>query len=294
MYLLPLSFFLGYSLTAYDVFTYQTNSLNYEAIDKNSNIYAGVETYFLNRFKGTFAYTSFHKSGTIYSPLITTGGTLNFRQNQVYANLSASFFPGWEISVFSHNAFYNTAVTRGMPGNVNILNKTITESLWGAGISKNLWKIRMGANISFSNFSYSKQIRGEGYFTWLPAGNMNLYLTSGFMNQNDNKWGATYQVSQEIGLKIFKSMWLESGLIKGNSFLYGRNQGSMINNSYLIPETTIYGNVIILPGRHLKLTLMPFYSENQGYSWDLNAFTRTNKIKINSFGGLIKLTYKYR
>jgi hypothetical protein len=290
----PTEFFFGFSGGAYDVVTYQTNSLNYEAVKSNSAINAGVEAYFLKRFKGTLAYSSFHKSGTRYSPLITSGENLNFNQNQVYAKISGSLFPGWEFSVFSHTVFYNEAVTQGMPGNRIIISQQITESLGGIGISKNLWKIHTGANISFSNFSNSNQIRGEGYFTLLPSGNLNLYLTSGLMSQRDKIWGGTYQVSQEIGLKIFKSLWLEAGLINGNSFLYGRNQGSMLNNSFQIPVTTIYSNLIILPGRHLNITITPYYSENNIYSWDLTAYSRTNKLIINSFGGLIKFTYKYR
>ena len=287
-------FFLGSSGIDYDVVTYPTNNLNYEAVKNNSSIYAGVETYFLNRFRGTFAYTNFHKSGTKYSPSSPTGEALNFTQNQFYTKISGYLFPGWEFTGFGHVASYSESVTRGMPGNRIQANQVITEYLGGVGLSKNLWKIHTGANISFSNFSNSNQVRGEGYFTWLPSGNLNLYLTSGWMGQSDNNWEATYQVSQEIGLKIFKSLWLESGLVKGNSFLYARNLGSMINNSFQIPAMTIYTNLIVLAGRHLKFSIMPFYSDNNIYSWDLTTYSRTNKLIINSFGGLIKLTYKHR
>jgi hypothetical protein len=290
----PAEFFMGTSGTLYDVFNYQSNSLDYEAIKSNLSVYAGVESYFLKRFKGTLTYTNFHKSGTQYSPVNTSGKDLNFIQNQLYGKISASFFPGWEVSGFSHVAYYNESVTKGFPGNRFSVNQITTEYLLGIGGTKNLWKIRAGANVSLSNFGYSTQIRGEGYFTWLPAGNLNLYLTSGWMGQSDNNWGGTYQVSGEIGLKIFKSLWLESGLVKGNSFLYARNLGSMINNSFQIPATTIYSNLIILPGKRFNLTITPFYSENNIYSWDLFAYSRTNKLIINSFGGLVKLTYKYR
>jgi hypothetical protein len=287
-------FFLGSSGTAYDVINYQSNSLDYEAVKSSLSVYAGVESYFLKRYKGTLSYTNFQKSGTQYSPLNTSGKDLNFMQNQFYGKISACFFPGWEVSGFSNVVFYNESVTKGFLGNRFTVNQITTEYLLGIGGSKNLWKIRAGANVSFSNFGNSTQIRGEGYFIWLPAGNLNLYLTSGWLGQSDNNWGGTYQVSEEIGLKIFKSLWLESGLVKGNSFLYASYFGSMINNSFQIPATTIYSNLIFLAGRHIKLTITPFYSENNIYSWDLIAYSRTNKLTINSFGGLVKLTYKFR
>jgi hypothetical protein len=287
-------FSLGSSGAVYDVVTYQTNNLNYEAVSNNFGVYAGVETYFLNRFKATFAYTNFNKSGTEYSPVSTTGEGLNFTQNQFYSKISVYLFPGWEFSLFGQAVFFSEATVIGQMGNRRSVNQNYSEYLGGGGIAKNLWRIRAGLNASISNFSNSRQIRGEGYFTWLPTGNMNLYLTSGWMGQNDIYWGGTYQVSQEVGLKIFKSFWLESGLIKGNSFLYTRNFGSMINNSFQIPVTTIYTNLIVLVGKHLKFSIMPFYSENNIYSWDLTTYSRTNKLNINSFGGLVKLTYKYR
>jgi hypothetical protein len=287
-------FFLGSSGTTYDVINYLSNSLDYEAVKSSLSVYAGVESYFLKRYKGTLSYTNFRKSGTQYSPVNTSGRDLNFMQNQFYGKISACFFPGWEVSGFGNVVFYNESVTKGFLGNRFTVNQFTTEYLLGIGGSKNLWKIRVGANVSFSNFGNSTQIRGEGYFIWLPTGNLNLYLTSGWLGQSDNNWGGTYQVSEEIGLKIFKSLWLESGLVKGSSFLYASYFGSMINNSFQIPVTTIYSNLIILPGRHIKLTITPFYSENNIYSWDLIAYSRTNKLIINSFGGVVKLTYKFR
>jgi hypothetical protein len=215
-------------------------------------------------------------------------------QNQVYARLAYFIFPGWEFSGFSHIAFYKDAVALPQQGTGSSTDISMTEYVGGMGISKNGWRIRAGVNFSFSNFSNSNQIRGEGYLTYLPSGNLNLYFTSGGMYQFDKNWGPTYQINQEIGFKIFNSLWMESGIVLGNSFLYARNQGYIFNNSFQTPATTIYGSVIILPGKKFSLTLTPFYSENQIYSWDLNAYTRTNKVTLNSFGGAIKLIYKNR
>jgi hypothetical protein len=286
--------YVGSSVTGYDVFLYKSNNLYYESVKNSLSISAGFEGYFLNRFKGTIVYTNYRKSGTYYSASNTAGADLNFSQNQIYAKLTGYIFPGWEFSGFGHIAFYPDFLATIPAGNQNSATQRVTEYALGAGISKNGYKIRTGANFSLSNFGNSTQRRGEGFFTWLPSGNLNLYLTSGGMYQSDKYWGGTYQLIQEIGFKISRSLWFESGIVNGNSFLYCRNQGLMFSNSFQIPVTTIFSNIIIIPGKHFSLTITPFYTENRLYSWDLIAYTRANKLGINSFGGMIKLNYKFR
>jgi hypothetical protein len=280
----------GFSTSGYDVVLYETNNLNYEAIKSSLSINAGFESYFLSRFKGTFTYTNFRKSGTEYSASNPSGKGLKFTQNQIYAKLTGYVFPGWEISGFGHIAFFSEKIP---PARLNGSSTNIAtiEYTGGLGISKNGWKIRTGANFSFSNFSNSNQTRGEAYLTFLPFGNLRLYLTSGWMGQTDKNWGGTYQINEEIGLRVFKFLWLESGIVKGNSFLYARNQGYIMNNSFQIPATTMYSNIILMPGKKLCVTISPFFTRNNIYSWDLNSYQRTNKLIINSFGGAIKLTY---
>ncbi len=286
-------FYVGSSFSLNDVVLYSSNSLNYEAVKNSLGITAGGETFFLNRFKATYAFTNFRKSETVYSPSDPAGTDLNFVQNQIYTKLTGSVFPGWDFSAFGHIALYSDVIKVGAMGKKVSTNQQQTEYLGGVGISKNGWRIRGGANISFSNFGNSTQIRGEGYFTLLPSGNLNLYLTSGWMGQNDINWGGTYQVSQEVGFKILKSLWMENGVVIGNSFLYARNQGYMINNSFQIPALTIYSNLIILAWKHFNLSVTPYYSQTNVYSWDLSAYARTNKLTNNAFGGSIKLIFKH-
>jgi hypothetical protein len=275
--------FSGSSVSGNDVALYSFNNLNYEAVKSSLGFYAGVETFFSNRLRGTFAYTRYQKTGTVYSGSFPSGTKLDFTQNQVYFRLTRFLFPGWEISGFSHIAFYSDIITS--------YQKT-SEYLGGVGISKNGWKIRSGANLSISNFSYSNQVRGEGYITWLPSGNLNLYLTTGWMGQSDKNWNGTYQINQELGFRVLKFLWLETGIIRGNSFLYARNQGYIMHNSLQIPSTTIYGNIIMLAGRHFSISLTPFFTENLLFSWDFKTFRRTDKVNVNSFGGAIKIIYK--
>lgn len=286
--------FAGSTFSGSEVTLYETNNQYYEAVKSGLSFNAGIESYFSPTLKGTFAYTNYRKEGKIYSESDSLGSDLDFEQNQVYAKLTGYLFPGWEFSGFGHVSFYSTTntVLETQPARSSRYFVRKTEYISGVGISKNGWKIRAGANISLSNLGNSNQKRGEGYFTWLPFGNLNLYLTSGGMYQTDNNWGNTYQINQEIGFRVFNYLWMESGIIKGNAFLYGRDQGNMMNNSFQIPATTIYANLIILPGRHFSLTITPFFIQNEIYSWNLDEYTRSNKLFSNCIGGSIKLIYK--
>jgi hypothetical protein len=290
-----LSVFAGSSLLGNDVFLPESKPVSYEfeSINTSLSINAGVEAYFLSRLKATLVYTNLRKNGIVYPANDVTGKDFNFIQNQIYARLGGYFLPGWEVSVFTHLAFFtvNNSQARRAPGVTTSTTKT--EYVSGIGLSKNGWKIRTGANISFSNLSNSKQIRCEGNITFLPYGNLNFYLTSGAMLQADNNWGNTYQVNGEAGLNIWKFLWLESGIIIGNSFLYSRNQGYLLNNSFMIPGKTVYCN-FILPTKKISVDVTPFYSQNQNYSWNLTDFTRTGRLDPNSFGVSVKLTYNIR
>jgi hypothetical protein len=286
--------FAGSSVSGSDVFTYTSNSLFYEAVKSNLSITAGLETYFSNRVRGTFSFTNFRKSGTEYSPSNPTGITLNYSQNQVYGKLSVTPIQGWELSFFGNLLFYSNTVPVLRQGNTVLQNLNYTEYTGGLGIIKNGWKIRTGGSFSLSNFSNSIQTRGEGFLTYLPSGNLNLYFTTGGMYQFDQTWGGTYQVNGDVGIKISKSLWFETGISRGNSFLYSRNMGSNVNNSLLTPATSVYGNLIILAAKRLSINLTPYYVRNETYSWDLTANSRTDKLTPDSFGGSIKLIYKIK
>ncbi len=278
-------FYFVSSAALYDVTLYSYNNLYYESVKNSLNISGGFQGNLSDRIRLNVAFTNFRKSGTIYNSTDPAGEEFSLSQNQVYLKLTGLVLKNWELSGFGHAVFYNPVYA---PGQLN------TEVLMGIGISNNGWKLRTGANFSFSNFSASEQLRGEGYITYLPSGNLNLYFTTGGMYQADDNWGNTYQINQEIGFRLLKSLWLETGLVKGNSFLYARNQGSVIDNSFQSPATIIYGNIIILPWKKFSITISPFYTENTNYSWDLDAYTRLARLDHSSFGGTLKLTYKNR
>lgn len=287
--------YVSYYTATSDTVYYSTNSLYFESVKNSRSINAGFETYFSSTLKGHFEYSNFNKTGLAYSSTSSTGSNLDFTQNQIYAKLTRMAFPGWEFSGFGNIVLSSDKDTKTTQGNRRSSSIQLkSEYVGGVGIVKNGWKVRLGANISFSNFSGSNQLRGEGYLTYLPFGNLNLYSTSGGMYQSDKNWGSTYQMNQEIGFKAFKFLWIESGVIKGNSFLYARSQGLSVNNSYLIPATSFYGNLIFIIGQHFNITASAYFSKNETYSWDLTSHTRTDLQLLNSSGGKITLTYKIK
>jgi hypothetical protein len=286
--------YLSTSASAYDAFFYSTNSLYYEAMESNLGLSAGVESYFSPRLRGNFVYTYFSKKGKAYSSATPEGKTIDFTQNQLYARLTRLVFPGWEFTGFGHYAMYNDIFSSVQAGTGRRASrgKLISEYLGGIGIIKNSWYLRGGVSASYSNFGKSNQLRGEGHLMYLPFANLNLYFTAGGMYQTDTNWGSTYQVNQEIGLRVCKYFWLEGGAIQGNAFLYARNLGIAVNNSYLIPSSTIYSNLIFLVGKRFSVTLTPYFSENHLYSWDIINYTRTDRVVVNSYGINLKINIK--
>jgi hypothetical protein len=275
--------FAGSAVSGFDQESPVNTRLYRESLKSTYSLYAGFEAAFLKRFSGTIAVTSFTKTGRYNSYESRTGTDFSLTQAQIYGKISAAFFPGWKISLFGNTAIYPS---------LQLTDTIIDEFTFGTGISKNWWKVRTGAEISVSNFSNSRQIREEGYIMWLPQGNLNLYITTGGMYQWDVNWGGSYQINGEAGYKISKNLWMETGFIMGNSFLYSRNQGYTMNNSFQIPSALFYTS-FILPLRKIEITLSPFYAQYQNYSWNLISYTRTGKATVNSFGAGIKINYNH-
>lgn len=287
----PFGFYSGVNYSNNDVYLYQTNNLDYEAIKNSMSIYMGFESYLNYKTKLNLTYTNYRKTGTFYSTSNPTGTEDTFIQNQLFGKLSIFSFPGFEFFGFGHVAFYKNPNQTSFGGRRSSA-QILTESTFGAGLTKNLWKLRLSGNASFSKFGGSNQFRGELSITYLPLGNLNLYTTTSGMYQNDKNWGTSYQLNQDFGFKVSGFLWLEAGVMSGNSFLYARNQAAIMNNSFLIPSISFYGNAIVLLGKHLNLSLTPSFSKNTLYSWNTTTFSRSNKISSNATGFSFTITYK--
>lgn len=276
---------IGSSYSASDILLYQLNALYYESVKSSFGMTAGFDVNTGKNSMISVAYTGLIKNGTVYSASTPAGISLNFRQNQVYGRVVLFPSEGLELSAFGHIVTYNDVFTNGLRYN---------EFAGGAGIVKNGWKLRSGLNLTTSNFGNSRQFGCEGYLTWLPSGNLNLYFTSGGMVQNDKFWGTTYQINQTMGFRVADFLWVESGFSKGNSFLNVRNNGYLVNNSYQTPSVSVHSNLILLPLKKISFTLTPYFNKFDVYSWDFTSVSRTGKVNIDSFGCAFKLSYKIR
>ena len=283
---LEYSAYLASSFTFFQSVSQKNTSLYRESLKNSYDINGGFEASFLNRFKATVVLTEFTKTGTFHSIEKKTGAAFQVTQGQAYAKISASIFPGWEASLFGNTAIYPEVSTT--------IDTVIYDINLGAGVTKSWWKIRAGTSVSFSNFGNSRQIREEGYVAWLPKGNLNLYFTAAGMFQSDKNWGNTYQANGEAGFRVLKNLWMEAGYVNGNSFLYTRNQGFILNNSFQIPGNYAYTNIILLPSGKITLAITPFYAQYRNYLWNLGTFTKSAEKNPISFGLGIKLTYNNR
>ncbi|MEW5846459.1 MAG: hypothetical protein AB1777_09385 [Bacteroidota bacterium] len=284
---------INYSFNGYDVKKYLTNSLNFEAIENLSVFNIGLDFNFSQRSRSLLQYTNTRKLATFYSPSNTDGQYGTYNQNQLYFRYKNLFTIGWEISGYSHWVFFSPEVNTTVNGRRNSSFSLISESLFGLSLSHNGWYLRGGFGLIYSNFAKSKQISTEGYLTFLPFSNLNFYSTLSGFYQVDENWGSTYQSNFDVGFKVFKYLWFESGVMVGNSFLYSRNQGVMLNNSFIIPAKSFYGTLII-PTRKFSIKINANYSEINNYSWDFVNYIKTAKVVLNSFGINTTLTIKFQ
>lgn len=281
----------GYTFMGYDVKKYQTNPLNFEAIENLSVFNASLTFNFTEKARGILLYTNTRKMATFYSPSTPTGEFGTYNQNQFYFRYKRILSTGWDLSGYTHWVFFTNQNSTGAYGRRGSAFSLSTESLFGIGLTYSGWYVRTTLNAYYSNFAKSNQLATECSLSIFPFSNLNLYSTLSGLYQYDENWGNTYQVNFDLGFKVFKYLWVESGAMAGNSFLYSRSFGSVLNNSFIIPATNIYGSLII-PTRKFSIRFGGNYSVINNYSWDLDNYIKTSKIELNSFGVNASLTIK--
>lgn len=283
----------GYSYVGYDVKKFQTNPLNYEAIENLSVFNAGLSFNFTENAQGFLQYSNTRKVATFYSPSNPAGDYGTFKQNELYFRYKTIASEGWEVLGYTHWVFFTTESGSTSFGRRSSTINLASESLFGLSLVYNGWYLRSGLGINYSNFQNSKQLATEGYITYLPFSNLSLYSSISGYYQVDKNWGNTYQSSFELGFKVLKHLWFESGVRVGNSVLYSRNFGALLNNSFVMPSAMFYGNLVI-PTSRFTLRIAGVYSKIDNYSWDLVNYTKTSKVELNSYGINASLTIKFQ
>lgn len=284
---------LSYSYTGYDVKKYQTNPSSFEAIENLAVLNAGLAFNFSERANGFFQYSNTSKVATFYSPSYPSGNYDTYKQNQFYFSYKSLITQGFEFSGYTHWVFFTDVSNVSTYGRRSSSLNLSTESLFGLNFTLIGWYLRGGINFNYSNFAKSNQFATEAYITYFPFSNLNLYSTVSGFYQLDKNWGDTYQSNFDVGFKVFKYLWVESGMMIGNSFLYSRNFGTELNNSFIIPSKSFYGSLVI-PAKKFFLRVGGHYSEINNYSWDLVNYTKTSKLVLNAFGINATLTIKFQ
>lgn len=284
-------FTMAVTYAAFDTDPVATNSMNYEALSGSSTYNVVLRRIFSAKVAGIFAFAHYRKTGRFYSGDTPTGLSQTYSQNQLYGKLERFFFPGFRLFGYGHVIFF-TEEQSGSVGGRRANSSTLRmQSLAGAGLARNWWKIRMSLNASISNFGTSSQQRVESALTILPFGNLNLYSTTTGMLQHDKTWGNTYYFSQVLGAKFFRFVWFEAGFASGNSFLFSFSEGTMVDNSYNTPEFSVFGKIAVV-GKKVDFSVSPFWAYYDFYSWDEASATRVNPVQSPSFGATVLLTFK--
>jgi hypothetical protein len=136
--------------------------------------------------------------------------------------------------------------------------------------------------VAYSNFGGIAQYQAKGSLTYYPLGNLNFYgITSAAMIHTPEGWTTEqYILSQHLGVKLFKQIWLDANGSFGNHLNY------ITDRSFLVYDT--YDPIKGLAGLSLswymkKITLSTGYQwqQKEGYAYaetDYSAYKYNNHL----------------
>ena len=114
--------------------------------------------------------------------------------------------------------------------------------------------------VAYSNFGGIDQYQAEGSLTYYPLGNLNFYgITSAAMIHTPEGWTTEqYILSQHLGVKLFRQIWLDANTSFGNHLNY------ITDRSFLVYDT--YDPIKGMAGLTLSWFLKRM-TVNAGYQW---------------------------
>ena len=143
--------------------------------------------------------------------------------------------------------------------------------------------------VAYSNFGGGHQYQAKGSLTYYPLGNLDFYGTTALAAiYNQNAWTGTQVVfSQNLGVKLAKSLWLDG------AFSIGNHQNYITGHSFLVYDT--YDPVKALAGASLsyfiKKTML-----SAGYQWQQRegyAYSSTNYTTYKYNNHLLNLALQW-
>jgi len=124
----------------------------------------------------------------------------------------------------------------------------------GLTITKDFSVFTLGLSGSFSNLNGKNQVQAEGWLTYYPFGNLNLYgntSITGFFQGDESR----VLLNQMIGAKITPWLWGEATLLYGNYTNANINNGAIVYNNSDKIDYRLGANLFFVLSKHFQLSL---------------------------------------
>ncbi len=176
------------------------------------------------RLKLVEGYTFLYKNSDYYEKTTSSSDFYSnyILQNQVFA--SAIYYPGngWQIAAAYHPLWisipYTTTAGNGQGRKSVTSYSTLSNYSFSGSVSKSFGNFNLGYTYTGSELNYFKQQQHTFNLGIYPLGNLNLYLLSRFIVQNDETFPDTqsFVTGETLGFKVNKHFWAEANLLAGN------------------------------------------------------------------------------
>ena len=161
-------------------------------------------------------------------------------------------------------------------------------------LSKMFPYVSLEGSVYYANLNAARQLQADVLLHTFPLGNLNLYTTTTFSSQWERADGVTrprYVLTQRIGGKIARFLWLDGYAGIGQLQNYFSNYGALVYNG--AGAVRLYaGAMLTFPlGKHIRLQAAYSYVARESYfyaesSEDLNAYNGITTKNHSLTGGL--------
>lgn len=138
--------------------------------------------------------------------------------------------------------------------------------------------------VAYSNFGGIGQYQAKGSLTYYPLGNLNFYgITSAAMIHTPKGWTTEqYILSQHLGVRLFKQIWLDANGSFGNHLNYITDRSFLVYDTY----DPIQGMAGLTLSWYLKSTTLSTgyqWQQKEGYAYSTTGYTayRYNNHLVN-------------
>ena len=176
------------------------------------------------RLKLVEGYTFLYKNSDYYNKTTSADDFYSsyIFQNQIYASAVYYIGKGWQVAAAYHPLWVSIPVTTTTGNGQGKKSFTSYNNLsnysFSGSISKSFGYFSLGYTYSGSELNYYQQQQHAFNLGINPLGNLNLYLLSRLIVQNDKTFPDTQSVvvGETLGFKVNRHFWAEANLMAGN------------------------------------------------------------------------------